>query len=171
MAQVPPSSATAATPAIVSPTTPDPAEVDKVVLSYLRKRGFKTAESAFASEAKVSGRTRGSVVWFAWGRQLIAHSTAEFVLTAAQILNVDEFASALAEDNEQVMNTIMIAHPIEVRPGRYDETYSNLRSWMDGSLDAYKVRCDGRQTRTRAWAVFTMCVCVLYSCFSLRCCE
>lgn len=89
---------------------------DRVVLEYLRKRGFKRAEEA-----------------------LMQHDlgSADYSHVENLDLKLDE-----ADVDDDLRNVVMmLKRPAELAEhdsGRYEESYCELRDWIDGSLDIYK---------------------------------
>jgi hypothetical protein len=45
-----------------------------------------------------------------------------------------------SDEDWSIANYILLRHPSEAQPRTYDVAYSGLASWIDSSLDAYKVR-------------------------------
>lgn len=99
------------------PHATDTSTVDRIVLEYLRKRGFKAAESA---------------LWREVGPE-------------AQVpANIDASSLALpeAEVDDDLRNVLMLLQNpsdlVESDVLRYEDSFRELLAWVDGSLDIYK---------------------------------
>lgn len=90
----------------------DEEEIEKAVVAYLKKKGFKQTEIAFQEEQQVNKNSSSSI----HNNNNSANSQIDPDLTK-KILSFSEF---------------------ETSPQRYQEEYSKLRSWAYSSLDLYK---------------------------------
>ncbi|KAK3036809.1 hypothetical protein RJ639_030501 [Escallonia herrerae] len=86
----------------------DEEEIEKTVIAYLKKKGFKQTELAFQQEQHHSTKTAYS------SNSANSHTDPDI---AHQILSFSELQSV---------------------PAQYEEGYSKLRSWTYSSLDLYK---------------------------------
>lgn len=125
-----------ATPIISTPQPPEPSPIpdpnntlasqaavtDRIVLDYLRKRGYHKAEQA-----------------------LLQHDLGSAGMNRAMIERVDlSIADAVVDDD--LRNVIMVDKPAELAHNdarRYEESYGEFRNWVDGSLDIYKAELHG----------------------------
>ncbi|KAG5601582.1 hypothetical protein H5410_032952 [Solanum commersonii] len=89
----------------------DEEEIEKAVVAYLKKKGFKQTEIAFQEEQQLNKNSSSSI-----HNNNSANSQIDPDLTK-KILSFSEF---------------------ETGPQRYQEEYSKLRSWAYSSLDLYK---------------------------------
>lgn len=89
-----------------------PADIDKMVASYLQKKGYKATEIIFARESK--GET-----------------------IPLDALNQKAENNSNSRDSDEVM-VELDKHSGE-DPDVYDVSYKNLREWIENSLDWYKV--------------------------------
>ncbi|KAK4718914.1 hypothetical protein R3W88_017252 [Solanum pinnatisectum] len=90
----------------------DEEEIEKAVVAYLKKKGFKQTEIAFQEEQQLNKNSSSSI----HNNNNSANSQIDPDLTK-KILSFSEF---------------------ETGPQRYQEEYSKLRSWAYSSLDLYK---------------------------------
>lgn len=97
------------------------ADVDQLVQAYLRKRGYKSAEAALKKDAGLSASSP--------------------VKTSASL---DQFvfdSSLLDVDSTVIENILSCYNPAEAnQPQLVEESYKRLKTWVDDSLDLYKVR-------------------------------
>lgn len=95
----------------------DTTMVDRIVLEYLRKRGFKAAENALSREVGPDANKPSNV------------DASSLALTDADV--DDDLRSVL----------MLLQNPsdlVEADVLRYEESFRELLDWVDGSLDIYK---------------------------------
>ncbi|CAM6105979.1 unnamed protein product [Calypogeia fissa] len=92
-------------------------QIDKAVLAYLKKKGYRAAELAFQDEQQ---------------KVKSAAATATTTTTAPSSALIDPPMDPL------IANQIFFYSRSDNNPGRYKESYSKLRSWVHSSLDQYK---------------------------------
>ena len=112
-------------------TTPLPLgnpNVDQLVQSYLKKRGYKSAETALRREANLAQQP---------------HSSSSSLLPPQQSSSVDQFvfdSSLLDVDSTVVESILSCYNPAESnQPKLIIDSYKRVKSWVDDSLDLYKV--------------------------------
>ncbi|KAK3028589.1 hypothetical protein RJ639_038379 [Escallonia herrerae] len=93
----------------------DEEEIEKTVIAYLKKKGFKQTELAFQQEQHHSTKTAYP------SNSANSHTESDI---AHQILSFSEYAPTI--------------HVLESVPAQYEDGYSKLRSWTYSSLDLYK---------------------------------
>ncbi|KAJ2002496.1 Transcription initiation factor TFIID subunit 5 [Coemansia thaxteri] len=90
-------------------------QVEKVVLQYLKSKGYKDAEKALRADANLDG----------------AEST------MADLANA--FPASEVGSDASVPNWILFYNEAEEgNPDAYNQSYGELRRWIDNSLDVYK---------------------------------
>ncbi|KAJ2740286.1 Transcription initiation factor TFIID subunit 5 [Coemansia sp. BCRC 34301] len=90
-------------------------QVEKVVLQYLKSKGYREAEKALRADAKLSGQ----------------ESTLSSLAQA--------FPGSEAGADASVPSWILFYNSAEEgNPDAYNQSYGALRRWIDSSLDAYK---------------------------------
>jgi transcription initiation factor TFIID subunit 5 len=85
-------------------------EIDKIVLFYLNKKGYKNAEAVFKQESRVS-----------------TIEDLEQEITQELDASVSNFI--LFHQQEELNN-----------PAVYEQSYGKLKRWIEDSLDLYKVK-------------------------------
>lgn len=88
---------------------PSQADLDKIVASYLQKKGYKATEATFLKELG------GNTVTF------------------------EEIMQELASAGKSVPSHILKYKDADSDPDAYSVSYRNLREWIENSLDWYKV--------------------------------
>ncbi|KAJ8560256.1 hypothetical protein K7X08_004314 [Anisodus acutangulus] len=86
----------------------DEEEIEKAVVAYLKKKGFKQTELAFQEEQQHNKNNSSSI------------------------------HSANSQIDSDITKKILSLSELETGPERYQEEYSKLRSWAYSSLDLYK---------------------------------
>lgn len=113
----------------------------RIVLEYLRSRGYRRAEAALLEEH----RTLSQGVLSTPTSEPIPNAEPSMqskILTDSAVLDTD-LALEDADVEDDLRNVIMILrsspHSVaENNVRRYEESYCELRDWIDGSLDLYK---------------------------------
>ncbi|KAL3335025.1 hypothetical protein AABB24_031314 [Solanum stoloniferum] len=90
----------------------DEEEIEKAVVAYLKKKGFKQTEIAFQEEQQLNKNSSSSI-----------HNNNN---------------SAISQIDPDLTKKILSFSEFETGPQRYQEEYSKLRSWAYSSLDLYK---------------------------------
>ncbi|CAN4099862.1 unnamed protein product [Withania somnifera] len=89
----------------------DEEEIEKAVVAYLKKKGFKQTEFSFQEEQQLNKNNSSSI-----------HNN----------------NSANSQIDPDITKKILSFSEYETDPERYQEEYSKLRSWAYSSLDSYK---------------------------------
>lgn len=111
--------AAAAAAATSASATHTPADIDKMVASYLQKKGYKATEVIFSRESK------GETV------------PVDDVLTPKATITKQPETII---DTDQVMDEVQVTESAASGdPDVYDVSYKSLREWIENSLDWYKV--------------------------------
>lgn len=104
-------------PASPSSLPPDTTMVDRIVLEYLRKRGFRAAENALSREVGPGANKPSNV-------------------------NPSSLALIDADVDDDLRSVLMLLQNpsdlVEADVLRYEESFRELLDWVDGSLDVYK---------------------------------
>eukprot|EP00124_Ichthyophonus_hoferi_P000169 Ihof_evm6s6 gene=Ihof_evmTU6s6 len=84
-------------------------DMDKIVMAYLTKKGYANAQSALRKDSK-------------------------HVATLDQIT-----FDNLAESEASVTNYVLFYNSSENSPRRYEESYTEIKNWIEGALEMYRV--------------------------------
>lgn len=95
---------------------------DEVVLAYLKKRGYKQAENAFKTDAKITGPSTTASISASKLDQMIFESV------------------AVDFDSNQDQLTLFTSAS-DSQPKQIDEGFRRFKAFVEDSLDLYKV-CD-----------------------------
>ncbi|KAK6912511.1 TFIID subunit TAF5, NTD2 domain [Dillenia turbinata] len=116
-------------------------DVEKVVLAYLRKKGFKQTELAFQEEQhqQQQGNKNSSTS----SSSTASHTTtdpeiAKHLLAFSEHSLFFPLSSFSGEFGLVISLPLRTVAGLENGPARYREGYGKLRSWADGSLDLYR---------------------------------
>ncbi|CEP13051.1 hypothetical protein [Parasitella parasitica] len=119
--------AAAAAAATTGSATHSPADIDKMVASYLQKKGYKATEALFLREA--NGETISPDDF-----QSKSKESAENSNTINNVDRTSTSASGVLEDQDMEDTNGSSGGD----PDIYDISYKNLREWIENSLDWYK---------------------------------
>jgi hypothetical protein len=95
---------------------------DEVVLSYLKKRGFKQAEAAFRNDAKISGST--------------SSSTASLPAAKLDQMIFESMAVDFDTAGDQPM---LFGSSADSQPKQLEDSFRRFKAFVEDSLDLYKV--------------------------------
>lgn len=111
--------------------SPSPADIDKMVASYLQKKGYKATEAIFARESK------GDVVSLEDVGEGVNKKQETTTTEETEETMTDKMAEAtnVAVENEKKP----IQETTSGDPDSYHVSYKSLRQWIENSLDWYKV--------------------------------
>jgi transcription initiation factor TFIID subunit 5 len=98
-----------------------PADIDKMVASYLQKKGYKATEAIFSRESK------GETV-----------SVDDVSAPEASAATEKQLEISTIDETDQVMDEVTES-AASGNPDVYDVSYKSLREWIENSLDWYKV--------------------------------
>lgn len=132
MSNTPPSTQGTAPDSLQQPISPSPGEIDKMVASYLQKKGYKATEAIFARESKGDAVSLEDV-----GEGSKKDSVKPETNDKANTLVVGDADQVMEEStapSETVQDTSE-QDDLDV----YDVSYKSLREWIENSLDWYKV--------------------------------
>ncbi|ORX87064.1 WD40 repeat-like protein [Anaeromyces robustus] len=103
-------------------------DVEQTILKYLRKKGYRNAEHAFMEDLKQNEQTTST-----------SGPQNESETTNATTIAVADSSTNTKTDNDNSDNYI-IANTLnsEKDDNLYEEGYSKLRSWIEGSIDMYR---------------------------------
>lgn len=107
--------------------SPSPADIDKMVASYLQKKGYKATEAIFARESKGDAVSLEDV---GEGANKKDSTTAEH----SDVSLTNTMAEATADSEKRT-----IGETTSGDPDSYHVSYKSLRQWIENSLDWYKV--------------------------------
>nr|GLL25686.1 transcription initiation factor TFIID subunit 5 [Ipomoea trifida] len=93
----------------------DEDDIEKAVIAYLKKKGFKQTELAFQEEHQKQSKN---------------------INNSSSLSNTN--SSASSHTDPEIAKQILSFSQSENVPAKYHEGYSKLRSWADSSLDLYK---------------------------------
>ncbi|CAH9113983.1 unnamed protein product [Cuscuta europaea] len=92
----------------------DEEEIEKAVIAYLKKKGFKQTELSFQEEQQKQSKS---------------------ISNSSSLSNTN---SSDSSQTDPLAKHILSLHQFENVPAKYHDEYSKLRSWADSSLDLYK---------------------------------
>lgn len=121
--------------AMTPPAAPAPRvksdEADRIVLEFLRRRGYKSAENALAEQLSTTSPTATT-----------SPTTASLSHAAKRLPTAAELAIDDAQIDDDLRNVlVLLRNPAELADSdvrRFEDTYCEFRDWVDGSLDIYK---------------------------------
>lgn len=153
MSNTPPNTQGTAPDSSQQPISPSPGEIDKMVASYLQKKGYKATEAIFARESK------GDVV----SLEDVGEGSKKENNTLPEVNN--KVNTKTTEDVDQVMEESSTT-PSETTHDTieqedldvYDVSYKSLREWIENSLDWYKVN---KKTFYYSYVIFILLSCSL----------
>jgi transcription initiation factor TFIID subunit 5 len=121
--------------------SPSPADIDKMVASYLQKKGYKATEAIFARESK--------------GDTVSLEDVGESVKIELDTANEKEkvHVDQVMEDATTTSSSSQVPQPLEQTQQSgdsdvYDVSYKSLREWIENSLDWYKVKNGAQVEKT-----------------------
>lgn len=110
--------------------SPSPADIDKMVASYLQKKGYKATEAIFARESKGDAVSLEDV---GEGVNKKENTTTEH--TDESMTNKMAEVTSVADSEKKTMQETTSGDP-----DSYHVSYKSLRQWIENSLDWYKVK-------------------------------
>jgi transcription initiation factor TFIID subunit 5 len=117
--------------------SPSPADIDKMVASYLQKKGYKATEAIFARESSGDVITVDDVL-LAGTSNNREQATNEPAREDEPNSRAVETSVAPAVDGDEIMGAAASSQQ-KGDPDVYDVSYKSLREWIENSLDWYKV--------------------------------
>jgi transcription initiation factor TFIID subunit 5 len=135
--------AAAAAAATAGSATHTPADIDKMVASYLQKKGYKATEAIFSRESKGEAVSVEDVQ--PKSNDLMTTTTTTSTTDGQK--NVNKTADSAKptspslgnEDQEMEEANAQSDQASGGDPDIYDISYKSLREWIENSLDWYKV--------------------------------
>lgn len=141
----PATTTTASTTTTTAPTTtpagasPSPADIDKMVASYLQKKGYKATEAIFIRESNGDTVSLEDVGEGAKKKENTATTTTTTTTTKDDTVPTTKptttDTSNVVEPEKKEEST---SEPGD--PDAYHVSYKSLRQWIENSLDWYKVK-------------------------------
>lgn len=131
--------AAAAAAATTGSATHTPADIDKMVASYLQKKGYKATEAIFSRESKGETVNIDDIQPKSDDSTTHADGQKEGPKPAAE--STKPSSPSAANDQDQEMEDAQ-TQPDQASggdPNVYDISYKSLREWIENSLDWYKV--------------------------------
>ncbi|KAG4086570.1 WD40 repeat-like protein [Neocallimastix lanati (nom. inval.)] len=116
---------------INSESSSESEDVEQTILKYLRKKGYKNAEKAFMEDLKHNEPTTST-----------STKTSSVVTATTTTMNntIDASVTPSIQSNTESSSNYIIANTLNTEKDEnlYEEGYSKLRSWIEGSIDMYR---------------------------------
>lgn len=119
-----------------SGASPSPADIDKMVASYLQKKGYKATEAIFARESKGDAVSLEDV---GEGVNKKENTTIENTDESLKNTMVEAATTTTAPTESEKKPAAAIGESSSGDPDSYHVSYKSLRQWIENSLDWYKV--------------------------------